>query len=216
MNCTLKLKGLSCRTPDRVLFRDVSLSLTHRDKIAVVGANGAGKTTLLKAIVGLSEPCEGHIEVNHNTLKSEKDFVQARREIGFMFQDPDDQIIAPTVIEEVAFGLLNSGMKINEAVHMSEQILEELNISRLRDMVTIKLSGGEKKLVALASILVMNPSILLLDEPSAALDADSENKISDILRNISKTMLIVSHDLGFIEKTGARKMFLSEEGLKEG
>jgi cobalt/nickel transport system ATP-binding protein len=213
MSCTLTLSGLSCRTPDRILFENVSLNLTHKDKIAVIGANGAGKTTLLKTIVGLYQPCAGHVEVHHKVLKNEKDFVQARREIGFMFQDPDDQIIAPTVIEEVAFGLLNSGMNTADAVRISEQMLEELDISRLRDSVTIKLSGGEKKLVALASILVMNPPILLLDEPSAALDAKSEDKIAKILQGINKTMLIVSHDIGFIEKVGARKMFLSKDGL---
>ncbi|QAR32182.1 ABC transporter ATP-binding protein [Geovibrio thiophilus] len=216
MSCTLSLNSISCRTADKILFENVSINLTHKDKIAVLGPNGAGKTTLLKAIVGLGAVCGGHVEIHHRKLVTEKDFTQARREIGFLFQDPDDQIIAPTVIEEVAFGLLNDGMKQPEAVAKAEAMLSELHIRHLRDRVTLNLSGGEKKMVALASVLVMKPEILLLDEPSAALDKKSEDKLAEILRDIDKTMLIVSHDLNFIEKIGARKMFLTEKGLVEG
>lgn len=215
MSCTLSLNNISCCLGDRTLFRNVTINLTHKDKIAVLGPNGAGKTTLLKAIVGLQTISTGHFEIHHKRLETEKDFALARREVGFLFQDPDDQIIAPTVIEEVAFGLLNEGMKQSEAVAKAEAMLDELHISHLRDRITLNLSGGEKKMVALASVLVMKPAILLLDEPSAALDAKSENKLAEILKGIDKTMLIVSHDLGFIEKIGARKMFLTENGLIE-
>jgi cobalt/nickel transport system ATP-binding protein len=216
MSCTLSLKGISCRTADRVLFENVTINLTHKDKIALLGPNGAGKTTLLKAIVGLGGTCGGHFEIHHKRLTTAKDFAAARREIGFLFQDPDDQIIAPTVIEEVAFGLLNEGIKQPEAVAKAEAMLNELHISHLRDHITLHLSGGEKKMVALASVLVMKPEILLLDEPSAALDEKSAEKLAEILRGIDKTMLIVSHDIDFIEKIGARKMFLTEKGLVEG
>lgn len=216
MSCTLSLKGISCRTADRVLFENVTINLTHKDKIALLGPNGAGKTTLLKAIVGLGGTCGGHFEIHHKRLTTAKDFAAARREIGFLFQDPDDQIIAPTVIEEVAFGLLNEGIKQPEAVAKAEAMLNELHISHLRDRITLHLSGGEKKMVALASVLVMKPEILLLDEPSAALDEKSAEKLAEILRGIDKTMLIVSHDIDFIEKIGARKMFLTEKGLVEG
>lgn len=213
MSCTLSLKNLSCRTTDRLLFENVTIDLTHHDKIAIIGANGVGKTTLLKTIVGLTPTCNGEIEIHHNVLKTEKHFAEARKIIGFLFQDPDDQIIAPTVMEEVAFGLLNKGIKLDEAIKTSEEILRELDILHLKDRITLCLSGGEKKLTALASILVMKPEILLLDEPSAALDAKSEDKLAEILKSIHKTMLIVSHDMNFIEKTGVRKMFLTEQGL---
>ncbi|MGE4496615.1 MAG: energy-coupling factor ABC transporter ATP-binding protein [Deferribacterales bacterium] len=216
MSCTLSLKNISCRTADRILFENVSINLTHKDKIAVLGPNGAGKTTLLKAIVGLGGTCGGHFEIHHKKLETEKDFADARRKIGFLFQDPDDQIIAPTVIEEVAFGLLNEGMKQADAAAKAEAMLSELHIVHLRDRITLHLSGGEKKMVALASVLVMKPEILLLDEPSAALDEKSADKLAEILRGIDKTMLIVSHDTDFIEKVGARKMFLTEKGLVEG
>lgn len=215
MSCTLSLKNLSCRTADRLLFENVSMNLTHHDKIALIGANGAGKTTLLKTIVGLSPAYGGEIEIHHNIMATEKHFAEARKIIGFLFQDSDDQIIAPTVIEEVAFGLLNQGTKLEEAVKTAENMLKELDIFRLRDRITLSLSGGEKKLTALASVLVMKPEILLLDEPSAALDAKSEDKLAEILKGIDKTMLIVSHDMNFIEKTGAKKMFLTEKGLSD-
>lgn len=179
-----------------------------------MGANGAGKTTLLKALAGIYPVSEGSIEVFHKPMKTEKDFKEMRKHIGFLFQDSDDQFIAPTVIEETAFGLLNNGMKIKEALPIAESMLERLNILHLRDRVTLHLSGGEKKLTALASVLVTEPDILLLDEPSAGLDDASARHLAEILASIDKSMLIVSHDTEFVRMTGAKVMFLSENGLE--
>lgn len=213
MSLKLSLDKISCRTPERVLFQGLSLNITGKDKIAVFGANGAGKTTMLKAIVGLTSLCEGKILMNDEPLLTEKDFIKVRSKIGFLFQDPDDQFIAPTVIEEVAFGLLNMGMKQKDAVDKAESMLAEMNILHLRDRVTFNLSGGEKKMTALASVLVLNPELLLLDEPSSALDEKSEEKLISILKNIDKSVLIVSHDTSFIERVGAVKKILSSDGL---
>jgi cobalt/nickel transport system ATP-binding protein len=215
MSCTLTLKNLGCDAGGKTLFRGISINLTHKDKIAVIGPNGSGKTTLLKTMVGLLKPAEGSIEVFHKPLLNEKDFTEARTHIGYLFQDSDDQIIAPTVLEEVAFGLLNNGTSKKDAIATADAMLDSLGILHLRERITLKLSGGEKKLAALASVLVMEPSILLLDEPSSALDTDAENRIAEILCELDKSMLIVSHNMEFIEKTGAKKMFLHKDGLSD-
>ena len=178
-----------------------------------MGANGSGKTTLLKAIVGLCPVDGGTIEVFHKPVATEKDFCDVRKHIGFLFQDSDDQFIAPSVIEEVAFGLLNGGMNVKQAVPVAEKMLETLNISHLRDRITLHLSGGEKKLTALASVLVMEPDILLLDEPSTALDEASEEHLASILAGLDKSMLIVSHNPEFVKKTGAAIKYLTKDGL---
>ncbi len=215
MSCSLTIKDLSCERNGEMLFRNLSVRLGHKDKVAVMGANGAGKTTLLKTIVGLCPVASGTIEVFHRPVTCEKDFKEMRKHIGFLFQDSDDQFIAPSVIEEVAFGLLNSGMSVKEAVPVAEKMLDTLNIAHLRDRITLHLSGGEKKLTALASVLVMEPDILLLDEPSTALDEDAENHLASILASLDKSMLIVSHNPDFVRKTGAKIMYLSKEGLKD-
>jgi len=213
VSCSITLKNLSLSRNGDTLFSNVTLSVGHKDKIAVMGPNGAGKTTLLKAIVGLCRVQSGTIEIFHHELITEDDFKKARGHIGFVFQDSDDQIIAPTVIEEVAFGLLNSRMKPAEAQAQAEAILAELGIPHLRDRITLHLSGGEKKLVTLASVLVMKPDILLLDEPSAGLDEKSVNQLAQILASIDKSMLIVSHDLDFVNKMGAQIKYLTPDGL---
>lgn len=213
MSCSLTVRELSCKRNGRVLFENVTFRMGHKDKIALMGSNGAGKTTLLKSLAGLYTVASGSIEVFHKPMKCEKDFKSIRRHIGYLFQDSDDQFIAPTVIEEVAFGLLNRGMKLKEAEPMAEAMLERLNIVHLRDRVTLHLSGGEKKMTALASVLVMEPDILLLDEPSAGLDEASQTHLAEILSGLDKSMLIVSHDVDFVKKTGAQVKYLSENGL---
>ncbi len=213
MSCSITLKDISLVRNGDTLFKNVTLSVGHKDKIAVMGPNGAGKTTLLKAIVGLCRVQSGSIEIFHHKLETEDDFRKARGHIGFVFQDSDDQIIAPTVIEEVAFGLLNSRVKPAQAQEQAEAMLAELGIPHLRDRITLHLSGGEKKLVTLASVLVMKPDILLLDEPSAGLDEKSVGQIASVLASIDKSMLIVSHDLDFVHRTGARIMCLTPDGL---
>lgn len=215
MSCSLNLRNIEMCINGSCLFKNINLNLGHKDKVAIVGANGCGKTTLLKSIVGLIKPFNGSIEVFHNTLDSEKDFVKARKHIGFLFQDPEDQIISPTVIEEVSFGLLNERKSVTVAVQLAEKTLAELGIYHLRDRITLQLSGGEKKLVALASILIMEPDILLLDEPSASLDKKTEAALSNILRKLDKSILMVSHNEDFVKAVGAKKLYFTKDGLVE-
>jgi cobalt/nickel transport system ATP-binding protein len=213
LSCSLTIKDLSVCTNGACLFQNVNLHLGHKDKIAVIGPNGCGKTTLLKSIVGLSPISSGTIEVFHQQLKDKDDFVHARKRIGFLFQEAEDQIISPTVIDEVAFGLLNARRPVANSIAAAEEMLHSLDIYHLRDRVTLQLSGGEKKMVALASILIMEPDLLLLDEPSASLDKQTEDKIAGILRDLNKSVLMVSHNEDFVCAVGAERMYLSRDGL---
>lgn len=215
MSCSLTMKDVSVCTNGVCLFQGVNLHLGHKDKIAVIGPNGCGKTTLLKSIVGLTPVSSGSIEVFHHVLKEKDDFIHARKRIGFLFQDAEDQIISPTVVDEVAFGLLNARRPMGESLVAAEEMLKALDIFHLRDRVTLQLSGGEKKMVALASILIMEPDLLLLDEPSASLDKQTEDKIASILRSLNKSVLMVSHNDEFVRSVGADQMYLSLDGLKE-
>lgn len=213
MSCSLTLTHLSCGNGDDILFRNLNLNLGHKDKTAIFGGIGAGKTTLLRAIVGLHPVVSGHIELFHEPLVTKDDFLQARNQIGFLFQDPDDMLFCPTVLEEVAFGLLSRGMSKEQATELSHARLAALGIAHLAGRVPFRLSGGEKKLVALAAVLVTEPAILLLDEPSTGLDEASVQILTDTLNGIDKSMLFVSHDRHFVEHVATHTYELTRDGL---
>ena len=199
MSCSIEVRNLAYEIDGKVLFKNVSFKLGHKDKIAIIGPNGAGKTTLLKIVAGLKRCKEGEIYLFDQKIKNLEDFEVHRRRIGYLFQDPEDQLIYPIVLEDIAFGLINKGVPIEEAKLKALEMLKKLQIEHLKDKITFKMSGGEKKLVALAGILIMEPDILLLDEPSTGLDEFYIKKISEILKSIEKTMLIVSHDYSFVK-----------------
>ncbi len=213
MSCSLEVKDLAYKVDGKFLFQNVNFKLGHKDKIGIIGPNGAGKTTLLRIIAGLKKPFKGEIYFYDKKIENEKDYENIRPKLGFLFQDPEDQLIYPTVIEDIAFGLINSGLLQIDAKKKSEEMLERMGISHLKDKITFRLSGGEKKLVALAGILITEPDILLLDEPSTALDEFYTKKIIEILQEIKKTILIVSHDFEFTEKIVDNFFLLSPDGL---
>ncbi len=213
MSCTLQVKDLSYRVDGRVLFQNVNLKLGHKDKIAIVGPNGVGKTTLLKVIAGLRKPFSGEIYLFGCKIEKPEDYKRFRGRMGFLFQDPEDQLIFPTVLEDVAFGLVNKGVNPDRAKEQALEILDRLSISHLANRVTFKISEGEKKLVALAGVLVTDPDILLLDEPSAGLDHRYLERTIQILQELEKTVLIVSHDYGFVESITPCFYRLTPKGL---
>jgi cobalt/nickel transport system ATP-binding protein len=147
--------------------------------------------------MGLNVPTAGSIELFGSKVANPADFEEARRRIGFLFQDPDDQLFSPTVLEDIAFGPLNLGKSKDEAIDIARQTLAELGLAGFEDRVTFKLSGGEKRLVSLATVLAMEPEVLLLDEPLNALDIDTSKKIAEIIANLDLSYVIISHDLDF-------------------
>ncbi|MBW2354655.1 MAG: ABC transporter ATP-binding protein [Deltaproteobacteria bacterium] len=146
----------------RPVLDDLCFTMEEGAKLGLIGHNGSGKTTMLHIIMGLLRPSSGTIRAFGKEVKTKRDFLDLRRRIGFLFQDADDQLFCPTVLEDVAFGPLNLGKGPAEARQMAVEVLDRLNLRGFEDRVTHRLSGGEKKLVALATVLVMEPDALLL------------------------------------------------------
>ena len=201
--------------PELPVLRQCNFRLQAADRLAVVGPNGSGKTTLLHLIVGLLRPARGEIEIFGKPRREEADFHEVRRRVGLLFQEADDQLFCPTVLEDVAFGPLNLGHDRSTVRRIATQTLEELGLSGNEHRITYKLSSGEKRLVALAAVLAMQPEVLLLDEPTAGLDETSRRRLLEILQNLPQTMLVVSHDHKFREALAKRTLFLQEGRLEE-
>ncbi|MBL0714152.1 MAG: ABC transporter ATP-binding protein [Desulfosarcina sp.] len=176
-------------------------TLEEGAKLGLIGQNGSGKTTLLHIIMGLLKPSSGTIRAFGKPVETKKDFLDVRRKIGFLFQDADDQLFCPTVLEDIAFGPLNLGKSPTEARKMAMETLERLNLKGFEERVTHNLSGGEKKLVALATVLVMAPKALILDEPTTGLDEDTNIRIITLLNQLDIGTIIVSHDYDFLART---------------
>jgi cobalt/nickel transport system ATP-binding protein len=171
------------------------------ERIGLIGPNGSGKTTLFQIMVGLLPPESGHIFFEGRKMGNEKDFRLLRRQVGFLFQHADDQLFSPTVLEDVAFGPLNLGSSPEEAKDIAIQTLKELGLAGFEERITHRLSGGEKKLVALATILSMKPRLLLLDEPTNNLDPATRDRLTDILQGLPQAHIIISHDWDFLART---------------
>jgi len=195
----------------RKVFNGLNLKINSGERIGLVGPNGAGKTTLLYLIMGFLKPSKGEIVVFGKLRKQEKDFTEVRQKVGLLFQDSDSQLFCPTVKEDIAFGPLNLGMKKNEVLKIVEEIAEIFEIKHLLDRPIYELSGGEKRMVALAGVFAMNPVCYLLDEPSTGLDEKTTNRLIEFLRERVSTYLIVSHDKEFLKKT-VDKVYALDEG----
>ena len=215
MSCSLNLRAVSYEYEDKKLFENILLNVGHEEKVAIVGANGVGKSTLLKIIAGVETPSSGYIEIFHNKIESLKDFKKYRSDIGYLPQDVSNHFLCPTVVEDVMFALRAKGISKNEAHNEAIKILESLDIKHLENRIIHELSGGEQKIVALAGILITKPKIILLDEPTNALDEESEDKICNILNKIKKSMVIVSHHKTFIEKLAPTIYKLDDKGLNK-
>lgn len=180
---------------------NLCFTLKEGEKLGLIGQNGSGKTTFLQIIMGLIKPSSGTIRAFGKLIETKEDFFEIRRKIGFLFQNADDQLFCPTVLEDIAFGPLNLGKSPAEARKMAMQTLERLNLKGFEERVTHKLSGGEKKLVALATVLVMQPKALLLDEPTTGLDEDTNIRIIALLNSLDISYVIVSHEYDFLART---------------
>jgi cobalt/nickel transport system ATP-binding protein len=163
-----------------------------------MGPNGSGKTTLVHLIMGLLKPSAGRIEIFKKPAVTEKDFRKVRGKIGLLFQDADDQLFSPTVLEDVAFGPLNLGKSQDEAMDIARNTLKFLGLEGFEDRITYKLSGGEKKLVSLATILAMEPEVLLLDEPISGLDDKTKATLKNVLLDLDLSYILISHEIDFL------------------
>lgn len=200
----IELKDIFFRFPgeERNLLDGVNFVI-DKEKVGLIGTNGCGKTTLLHVVMGLVQPSGGEVLHRGKPVKSADDLKMLRRKVGFLFQSSDDQLFSPTVLEDVAFGPLNLGLSIEEARQVALETLSSLGLEGFESRVTYKLSGGEKKLVALATILSMKPQLLLLDEPTNNLDLDTMHRLIDILNSLELPFVIISHDWDFLAETTA-------------
>jgi len=195
----IHLNGIWYSYPgEQPVLKNLDFQVFKGDRIGLLAPNGSGKTTLFHVIMGLLPIAEGSIRIFGRKIESEKDFVWVRRKIGLLFQDADDQLFSPTVLDDVAFGPLNMGKSKKEALAVSRRVLSFLGLSSFEDRITFKLSGGEKKLVSLATILSMDPEVLLLDEPLNGLDNKTRTKLMDILKTIGVSYVVISHDIDFL------------------
>jgi cobalt/nickel transport system ATP-binding protein len=178
-------------------LRGVGFRIHHGESVAVVGANGAGKSTLLLLLNGLLFAASGEVRVGDLPV-SPRTRAQVHRSVGFVFQDPDDQLFMPTVFEDVAFGPLNLGLGPEEVRARVAAALETVGCSHLAQRAPYHLSGGEKRAVAIAGVLAMSPSILVLDEPSSGLDPAARRRLIGLLNSFTHTRVIATHDLDLV------------------
>ncbi len=210
----ISLKNISYKSPKGIkILKNINFKLFDGDKIGLLAPNGSGKTTLFHIIMGLKKPDDGIIKIFGNFIKREKEFKDIRKDIGILFQNSDDQLFCPVVIEDVAFGPVNLGVKSSHSINMAFSTLKFLGIDHLANRVVHELSEGEKKMVALATILSMNPSVLLLDEPTTGLDNYSKKKLTKILKNIKKTLFIVSHEYDLLSGITNKIMTIRKKSI---
>jgi len=216
----LALHGVSYRYLDRFpALDDVSIEIHEGEKVALLGANGCGKSTLLKVLDGLVFPDAGVYEafgakVTEANLDDEQFNRGFRSRVGFVFQNSDAQVFSPTVREEIAFGPLNMGLDRGVIDFRVDDTLQLLDIAELADRAPYQLSGGQKKRVAIASVLVMNPDVLLFDEPTAALDPRTAEWLVDLIVDLNragKTIVLATHDLGSLDVLADRCVVFSED-----
>jgi len=194
----LEVKDLHYSYPDGTeALNKVSFRLEHGEAVGLVGANGAGKSTLLLAVAGLVFSGSGTVNIG-GTILSRTTVKEIRRRLGFIFQDPEDQLFMPTVLDDVAFGPLNQGLSPAQASLRAEEALRSVGAGHLADRPVYRLSGGEKRAVSIATVLSMLPDILVMDEPSSGLDPRSRRLLIDLLGKFTHTRLIATHDLDLV------------------
>ncbi|MGW1074423.1 energy-coupling factor ABC transporter ATP-binding protein [Streptomyces sp. NPDC002537] len=188
----IEVEGVSHRYGERQVLRDVDLTLTE-DRVAVVGSNGSGKSTFVRLLNGLLVPTEGRVGVDG--LDTGRKGREVRRRVGFVFQDPDIQIVMPTVAEDLAFGLRRRGLSREEIAGRVSEALAEYGLSEFRDHPAHLLSGGQKQLLAIAAVLVTRPRYVVFDEPTTLLDLRNKRRVGRLIRELDQKVVVVSHDL---------------------
>ena len=209
MNSIIEIEDLRfCYHVDRYVLDGISLIVAPGESVGVIGANGVGKSTFLKILAGLLPEYEGSIRIADRLLEK-KNYGEIRRRLGYVFQDSDSQLFMNTVEEDVAFGPMNYGFSKEEAESSVKEALRKTHIENLAGRHIYRLSGGEKKLVSIAAILSMMPDIILMDEPSIALDPRNRRNLIHILNSFDHLKIIASHDLDLILDTCERTILMA-------
>ena len=215
--------GVSYRYRQVSGLNGLSMRVRRGERVALLGANGSGKSTLLRILAGLYFPAGGEVSffgkpLTEERLQDDSFFFEFRRRVGLVFQNPDVQLFNPSVFDEVAFGPLQLRWPKGEIRKRVDETLDLMGIAHLRDRAPHRLSGGEKKRVALASVLILDPEVLLLDEPAAALDPSSQSQVIQLLSswaNGAKTVITATHDLDTLEDV-ADRCYVLENGRIAG
>ena len=206
----LSLRGVRYRYPDgRVALDGVDLAVASGDRVAVLGPNGAGKTTLVLHLNGVLAPQEGQVLVDGLDTAEKADVREVRRRVGVVFQDPDDQLFCPTVRQDVAFGPANLGLDGDEVDERVAGALDAVGMGHAVDRAPYHLSPGERRRVAVATVLAMHPTTLVLDEPSANLDPAARSELAAVIRSLPElTLVVVTHDLPYALELCPRSVVL--------
>ncbi|WP_448190470.1 energy-coupling factor ABC transporter ATP-binding protein [Azospirillum sp. sgz301742] len=203
----IELRNVRHRFGEREVLRGIDLSLAER-RVAVVGSNGSGKSTLARLLNGLLVPSEGTVLVDG--IDTRRDGKAVRRRVGFVFQDPDMQIVYPTVEEDIAFGLKNLRLPRDEITRRVDAALARFGLTGHRTWPAHLLSGGQKQLLAIASVLVLEPAYVVFDEPTTLLDLRNRRHIGRVIRDLPETAILVSHDLDLVAE--ADRVIVLDEG----
>lgn len=215
-NIQLSTENLSFTYPDGTrALKNINIEIEKGEKVAIIGPNGAGKSTLFSHFNGLTEPTSGCVKIEGKPISFEKDeLLKVRQKVGIVFQDPNDQLFAPTVKEDIAFGPMNLGLSYDEVEKRVEDALKMVGMENYEDKTPHHLSGGQQKRIAIAGIIAMKPELMILDEPTAGLDPDSVEKVLNIMNQLNEegmTLIISSHDIDMISKY-ADKIFVLYNG----
>jgi len=204
----VEVRDLMYAYPDGTeALRGVSFRIEHGSAVGLVGANGAGKSTLLLHLNGYLPTTRGEVFIG-DTVVTRETAVLARRAVGLVFQDPDDQLFMPTVAEDVAFGPLNAGLPLEQVERRVTAALERVGMTHVRERPPYRLSAGEKRAVAIATVLAMSPAILVMDEPSANLDPRARRRLIELLLSFEHTRIIATHDLEMVVEVCSRVIVL--------
>lgn len=207
MEPAIRLDNVSYRYEDgTVALRDVSFEIAPGESVSIIGHNGSGKTTLFLAMLGILDDTEG-ISVNGIPV-TQKSLNEVRRMVGYVFADPRDQLFMSRVVDDVAFGPLNRGANGDDAVELALKALSSVGLDGYADRVPYHLSSGEMRRAAIATVLAMNPDIIIMDEPSSGLDPRAKRDLAGVIRSLNATRLIASHDLDFIRSCTDRTLII--------
>lgn len=190
-------------------IKGMSFRIIHGESVGIIGANGAGKSTLLKLLIGVLFPTAGQVIVG-DIIMTKKTLPFIRQRMGLVFQNPDDQLFMTTVYDDVAFGPRNYMLDEKEVGQRVEAALEQVGILHLKDRPPFKLSGGEKRAASIATVLSMQPDILLMDEPTASLDPKSRRRVINLLKSFNHTKIIATHDLDMVLENCERTIVMKE------